>query len=182
MCCSSRSSSCGTFRTAERPVSPCFPAQHHARPLPPLLLSRARRAAPSLPICALGAPAAHSHASASHAAPPCAETVPYPSSFPSGGFPYQYPQLPYQGSTLMRCRGARCCCAVACDPVLTQRECCVRAGQYPYEYPAYPGPYPHNGFPSNFVRAQPRDPKPMPWPIAGSSSARRVTRAHARWH
>ncbi len=27
----------------------------------------------------------------------------------------------------------------------------THAGQYPYEYPAYPGPYPHNGYPSNFV-------------------------------
>lgn len=24
-------------------------------------------------------------------------------------------------------------------------------GEYPYSYPAYPGPYPYNGYPSNFV-------------------------------
>ncbi len=54
--------------------------------------------------------------------------------------------------------------------MLTQHICCFRAGQYPYDYPAYPGPYPHNGLPSNFVCAQPRDPNTRLCPCCSHAS------------
>ena len=121
------------------------------------------------------------------------ESSPYPYTFPAGGYPYQYPQLPYQGVYVhvhvhvhhvyayvfvkvyvyvsvhlhmnfdvplhahFRFSACMCECARSQVTFLTHTfplPNSIPTGEYQYNYPAYPGPYPLNGYPSNFVRCR----------------------------